>query len=349
MAKKRKTLPKDFEEQLMKGDIAALKAVFETCDVDARGGVFKQTALAFAECPDELARWLVEHGADLAAGDSYGDTPLHSRAGHWRQNIAILLELGADVNHGEGGRGTPLHDAIDSCKSDNVRLLLAHGARIDALNRDGDTPLEYGLRRCSNASIEEMAKVANTMIHAGASITPTMRESISRIGTTFEFHRSNFNPEYIDATSAALEQLYVLFDVPPVPRRAMHDGKAPIIMTATGWQDKHQELWELLVPSSGAAETVQGEAIRISGRIARELDGNGGINWDKPFRQMADAWLAHVGSGKALPASELHEAGDIIADVKRRGGDMQRLCELTVLWVAQNPKPVKLPTPSYDR
>lgn len=26
--------------------------------------------LAFAQCPDELSRWLVEHGADLAAGDT---------------------------------------------------------------------------------------------------------------------------------------------------------------------------------------------------------------------------------------------------------------------------------------
>jgi hypothetical protein len=75
MAKaKKKLLPKDFEALLEKGDIGELKAVFDNCEVDARGGVFKQTALAFNECPDEMARWLVAQGADLSAGNSYGET-----------------------------------------------------------------------------------------------------------------------------------------------------------------------------------------------------------------------------------------------------------------------------------
>jgi hypothetical protein len=47
MAKaKKKLLPKDFEKLLDSGDIDKMKAVFETCDVDARGGYAKQTALA---------------------------------------------------------------------------------------------------------------------------------------------------------------------------------------------------------------------------------------------------------------------------------------------------------------
>ena len=96
MAKaKKKLLPKDFEALLEKRGLKELKALFDTYDVNARGGVFKQTALAFNQCPDELARWLVESGADLAAGDSYGDTPLHSRSGHWKGRIEVLLELGA--------------------------------------------------------------------------------------------------------------------------------------------------------------------------------------------------------------------------------------------------------------
>eukprot|EP01035_Chromulina_nebulosa_P001220 gene1220-1643_t len=112
MAKsKRKTLPKNFEELLAAGDLAALKAVFAGCELDARGGVFKQSALAFAACPDELTRWLVEQGADLSAADAYGETPLHARAGHWKGDVALLIALGADVNHRAGGRGTPLHRA----------------------------------------------------------------------------------------------------------------------------------------------------------------------------------------------------------------------------------------------
>jgi ankyrin repeat protein len=116
MAKtKKKMLPKDFEALLAAGNLDALKSVFDTHDVNARGGVFKQTALAFDQCPDELARWLHANGADLEAGDNYGDTPLISRAGNWRASVDVLLELGANVNAGENGRGTALHSAARSC------------------------------------------------------------------------------------------------------------------------------------------------------------------------------------------------------------------------------------------
>src|SRR5688572_10451403 len=64
---KKKLLPKDFDALLEAGDLDTLKAVFDSCDVNARGGYTKQTALAFRGCPDELTRWLVEQGADLSA------------------------------------------------------------------------------------------------------------------------------------------------------------------------------------------------------------------------------------------------------------------------------------------
>lgn len=65
MAKKKTTLPRDFEDRLKQGDPEALKAVVTSCELDARGGYGKQTALAFDKCPHELAQWLVEQGADL--------------------------------------------------------------------------------------------------------------------------------------------------------------------------------------------------------------------------------------------------------------------------------------------
>jgi Ankyrin repeats (3 copies) len=372
MAKaKKKLLPKDFEEQLKSHDFDALKAVFDTCELNARGGVFKQSALAFNECPHELARWLVEQGADLSAVDAYGETPLHARSRHWQGRIEVLLQLGADVHHEAGGRGTPLHFAAAVGNCHTAQLLLQHGASVDAVNSENLTPLAYALQRCSNAGIERMADMAELLIEAGATNSPKpnglfawifrtdrtdvsrpssdLKAYIERIGTDFEFHRANFNPDSVEATSAALDKLYVLFDVTPVPRRAMHDGKSPIMATAKRWQDQHQELWELLVPSSGAAHTVQGEVIRISGRISDELDGNGGINWDADYKKMADAFLTHVGSGVPLPDEDLADARAIISEIKRRRGGTERLCALAVNWVGLNPKSEKLPTPVYRR
>jgi hypothetical protein len=350
MAKaKKKLLPQNFAALLEDSDTDAIKAVFGTCDVDARGGYSKQTALAFDELPDELARWLVEQGASISAEDKFGETPLHSRAGSWRGHIAVLLELGADVNAGEGVRGTALHRAAERGSAENARLLLQHGAKVSALNGDGLTPLEYALQRCNNAAIEDIATVAAILLDAGAQRTPRMKVFVTRIGTNFEFFRDRFNRDTVGSTSSALGQLYALFDVPPVPRRAMHDGKAPIIAKSTNWQDRHQELWDLLVPSGGAAATVQGEVIRISGRIAKELDDNAGINWDADYKKMADAFLSFVGSGHALSDLKLKEAATLVSEIKRKGGEPWRLCELAVEWVALNKMPVVLAPPQYGR
>jgi hypothetical protein len=118
---------------------------------------------------------------------------------------------------------------------------------------------------------------------------------------------------------------------------------------AKTWQTQHQELWNLLVPSQGPAATVQGEVIRISGRIAHELEDNGGGNWDADFKRMADAFLEHLQGGKPLSPQELVEAAAIVAAVKRKTGDTARMAELAVKWVTQNPDPVKLNPPSYRR
>ncbi|MGK9170920.1 ankyrin repeat domain-containing protein [Inquilinus limosus] len=345
----KKLLPKNFEDLLASGDLAALKAVFETCEPDARGGYAKQTALAFDACPDELARWLVARGADLSAADTWGNTPLHTRARSRRGRIEVLLELGADIHSAGAPVGTPLHAAADSFHVENARLLLDRGARVDAVNREGLTPLELALRGCSNINLADMAALAETLLAAGAARTPRMKGLVEQIGQRFEFHRGNFNPEAVDAASAALDRLYALFDTPPVPRRTLHDGTLPITVRATRWQEQHQELWELLVPSSGPAATVQGEVIRITGRIWGEFERNGGANWDVDYGRMAEALLGHVQMGHPLPPAHVAEIAGIIAEIRRISGNTGRLAELAVAWVLANPTPVKLEPPPYSR
>jgi Ankyrin repeats (many copies)/Ankyrin repeat len=350
MAKaKKKLLPKDFEELLKEGDFVKLTAVFEACDLNARGGYAKQTALAFDACTDELARWLVAQGADLSAPDTWGNTPLHSRARSWRGRIETLLELGANVNNGSASIGNPLHAAASSYNVRNARLLLGAGAEADARSKEGFTPLELALQRCTNINLENMASLAELLLAARASRTPRMKDFVEEIGKRFEFHRAGFNPEMAGAASTALDRLYEIFETTPVPRRTLHDGKAPIVVKAAPWQDQHQILWELLVPSAGHAATVQGEVIRISGRIAHELDGNGGVNWDADYRKMADVFLEHLRKGNPLSSSDLARAADLVASVKRKSGDAAQMAELAVAWVLQNPAPINLGPPAYTR
>ena len=367
MAKKRTTLPKEFPEILASGDLAAMKAVFERCEIDARGGYLKETALAHVECPDDLARWLVTQGADLEAPDRYGRTPLHARAGHWQGEVAVLIELGAQIDRPEGTE-TPLHAAARVQNVAAARLLLDHGARWNARDKAGLTPLGAALSRCNNASLAAMAPMAELLLTAGASAPkpgllarltgkaprseaddPTLKAMVRKLGENFEFHRADFNPDTVDEASAGLERLYELFSVSPAPRRNLHPVDEPIRAKSARWQDAHNELWQALVPGKGAAPTVQGEVIRIAGRVADELDRNGGVNWDDGYREMVDALVVHLGSGTPLHDAALATARQAASEIKRKRGDPVILMELAVQWVALNPQPVILPKPDYDR
>ncbi len=350
MPSKRKTLPKNFAELLEAGDLAALQAVFETCEVDARGDYAKQTALAFDGCPDALARWLVARGADLGAVDTWGNTPLHTRARSWRGNIPVLLELGADVNAATASIGTPLHAAADRKHTENAALLLAHGARVDARNKQGLTPLELALRGCTNAELDRMPAFVKVMLDAGAERTPAMKGFVAQAGKSFEFHREGFNREGVAAASDALDFLYTTFEVTPVARRHVHEGAAPIVVKTTTWQEQHAELWDLLVPSRGPAATVQGEVIRITGRISDEWERNGGANWDDPYTEMAAALASYVQRGTPLGPSEIAEIASIVRSLHARGGaGNDRLAALAVAWVLRNPQPLPLEKPAYNR
>lgn len=367
---KRKLLPKDFDVLLEGGDLTALKAVFDVCDLEARGGYSKQTALSFLNCPDDLARWLVDQGADTESRDSYQRTALHARAASRRGRIDILLELGADIHAVDYQGDTPLHAAAQFANLDAVCLLIGRGARTDALNVAKLTPLEAALLRCSNIDIVPMADIASVLLTAApqspkglggllkavfhpresrAAVTPRTQDLVRKIGETFEFHRQGFNPDSVEITSAALDRLYQLFDVTPVPRRILHDGRTPIVARSSDWKDQHEELWAILVPSSGAASTVQGEVIRITGRISNEIDGNGGVNWDTEYGKMAKALLAHLASGASLPPHDLDRARRIVAEVRTRDGAAADLCQLAVQWVALNPAPAPLDPPDYRR
>jgi hypothetical protein len=349
MPKKKKTLPKDFEALCKQGDVEALKRVFDTCELDARGGYTKATALAFCDCPPELARWLVEQGADLQATDTYGYTPLHEHARSWRGNPRLMLDLGADVHSSTASLGTPLHLAADGFRATNAAILLEHGARVDAKNREGRMPLELALERCRPSDLEDVRDLARVLLKGGAEITDKAREFLRKAGKEFEFIRADYNPDSVDAASAALQELYALLRVAPAPPRRVYDGVSPITVTTTQWEDQHEELWQFLVPGTGAASTVQGEVIRISGRIGDEIHRNGGANWDRDYNLMADAFVQLVQMGAPFEPVDLDLAKSLVAEVKRREGEPDELARLAVKWVLQNPTPIKLQRPAYRR
>jgi len=59
-----------------------------------------------------------------------------------------------------------------------------------------------------------------------------------------------------------------------------------------------------------------------------------------------------IRGGMPLSTQDLREAETVVAELKRTSGDTgdtRRLSEMAVKWVLQNPQPMKLEPPKYDR
>ncbi len=85
---------------------------------------------------------LLAHHADVNARDKHKYTPLHRAASAAkREMVQLLIDHGADVNaSGEGGY-TPLHAAARQGNSDIIQLLIDHKADVNAADQKGLTPL----------------------------------------------------------------------------------------------------------------------------------------------------------------------------------------------------------------
>ena len=354
MAKKRVTLPKEFKDLMDEGNIEALKAVYDRCELTAHDGRFSLcTPLHMGGVPDELVIWLVEKGLDINIPDYYGGTPLYRQAILGRDTVKLLCELGADIEKPNRYGETPLHMAAEFFHPKAVKFLINKGANVNVENDMGRTPLASVLMVCRGIYIAQTAEIASMLLEAGAKKTSAMKEKVENIGKDFEFHRESIHPDYIEAADKGLTKLYELFDVKPVEKRITHDGVSPILVKEGSWEEQYEELWSFLIPSSGAAKTVQGEVIRIPGRVRDELDRNGGVNWDRDYRKMLQALPQYLSLGIPLSDQELEETKELIAQVHGKDFDdeprLDRLCQLAIAWIKQNPEPLLLEKTSYKR
>jgi ankyrin repeat protein len=143
MARKKHDL--DIFEAASLGLLESLKNCLH--DADALNAYSKDgfTALHFA-CyfgQPEAARLLIENGAtvDRVANNATKVMPLHSAASS--RNLAaarILLQHGAPVNARQQAGWVPIHAAAQNGDADMLDLLLAHGADSEIANDAGKTP-----------------------------------------------------------------------------------------------------------------------------------------------------------------------------------------------------------------
>lgn len=261
-----------------------------------------------------------------------------------------LLELGADIHTSDTYKNGVLHAA--SGRFEVTKLLVEQGADIFAKNDRGFTPLQQMLHRCQNADIPKVVKSAALLLKLGEKVTKFSKEQVVRIGENFEFHRERIHPDFLKETENGLQQLYTLFKVEPVAKRIQHDGISPIIVPNEPLEKQFEYLWSFLVPSSGCAKTVQGEVIRISGKIRDEILRNGSGNWDKHFKKMLSAMLDYFQKGNPLQDKQMQRANELktlLYEGDDDGENSFELAKLAVLWVQQNPEVIVLEKVAYNK
>jgi ankyrin repeat protein len=143
--------------------------------------------LAAAALQPDLATLLIEYGTETNAINRRKASPLHyacdprpnsGRLGDpSRQSrvIGVLLSAGARIDAADAGGATPLHRAVRARGLVAVRTLLAAGARVDLrLKKEGSTPLHlavYGSGAGGTADTEsEQLEIIAELLRHGADV-----------------------------------------------------------------------------------------------------------------------------------------------------------------------------------
>ena len=144
--------------------------------------MYGSTPLHYALSKDagtpELAKLLIDAGADVDARGEGGERPLH-KAVRRLEALRLLLDEGAYPDYGDDLGRTPLHHAVAMDHAESVTALVRAGADPDRRDDHGNTPLHHAVHVLSGPAPVRAA--VRALLDLGAD--PSVRNDD---GLTFE-------------------------------------------------------------------------------------------------------------------------------------------------------------------
>ena len=229
-------------------------------DIDLEGWDLHRAA---RENRVDIARVLIERGAEVDAKDNNGWTPLHHAADNNSLGVARLLtEEDAEVDAKNNDGWTPLHIAAMEDFLDVARLLIERRADIEAEDEDGRTPLFW-------ASYFKARTVARLLIERGAD---TQGIDLSWMDSPLLIAVKN---QDFDAVTSLLRVLrrYLAFGLPRRDARpdiefVDREGNTPLLVAV---KSHFLPIAKLLANNGANCETVDGKGKTILEVLNNEL------------------------------------------------------------------------------
>ena len=108
---------------------------------------------SYHACNLQTIQALIDHGADVNAVNNKGQTALSfACCDGYEACVKILLDTGADPTITDKYGESCLHAAVSGhCSTETIQKIIDHGAHVNAVNKDGATPL---LLACFTAQAE---------------------------------------------------------------------------------------------------------------------------------------------------------------------------------------------------
>jgi hypothetical protein len=128
----------------------------------------------------DIAKVLIEHGADVNATSRQGIRPLMEAARYSLPVVQLLIANGAAVNARDEGGQTALVGAILKWRPDIVRALVSAGADVKAKDNEGSTPLSLARRsheRLSLSRSESVGAVDEKRLTDSASVVRLLEQA----------------------------------------------------------------------------------------------------------------------------------------------------------------------------